>query len=99
MADYPESILGVGLAVFGFFSSVTALILRYPSKNSGSQQNGYVRSSTCQAYRDGDTKMHQQVDQKFIELNSRLNDIFERLDNLSTHILELHQMGKRIGRG
>jgi len=85
-----EAVLGVGLALFGFFSSITAAILKFGnSKPNG--QNGYTRESTCLAYREGQNRRFDEVDEKFVT-------VFKKLDEMTIHIVDLAQMLADTGR-
>ena len=80
-ATVSESILGIGLAVLGvcgaFISAQLKSIMK-PGGSDGSSRNGYVRESTCNAYREGDRQRHESIERQ-------LTKIFDKLDEMANH--------------
>lgn len=85
-----ESILGVGLAVFGLFSSVTAIILKQSGRTTN---NGYMRRSTCTAYRDGDAKSLAQIQHRIEEVSNKIEGVYSKLEKINATLAELSRKG------
>lgn len=87
-----ESILGVGLAVFGLFSSVTAIILKQAARTNATN-NGYMRRSTCTAYRDGDAKSLAQIQHRIEEVSNKIEGVYSKLEKINATLAELSRKG------
>jgi hypothetical protein len=96
-----HSILGIGLAILGFFSSLTAVILKYGGKNGSGGLPPFtqtdVAKDTCEAHRAGFRTEVMRLRQTVNDLHNLLEGQRQHIDGLRVRLIAFEQHIARTG--